>query len=81
MFLTITDDHSGAILQHRALSDSEILNPDFYAEDFAMIEGLDLSTRGNVPLGCGDFTVELGEYPLTGSCWISRSYCAQMGEY
>jgi hypothetical protein len=82
MFLTITDDHSGAILQHRPLHDSDLLDVDLYAAEFADLEGLELGRdSGRVPLGCGDFTVELADNPGSGVCWVARSYFAEMGEF
>lgn len=75
MFLTITWDQSNEVAYQRELDDDEILDCDFFAQEF--VENFDLgglSRGGFVPTGMGDFTVELAEEPKSGVCWTIQSY-------
>lgn len=66
MFVVITCDRSGEELDRYELDDDEpIEEPRFYAERHAArTEELEVSkANGAVPLGCGDFTVTLTDYP------------------
>jgi hypothetical protein len=75
MFLTVIDDTSDEILFQRPLGDDETLDCDDHAPILArMLWDAEISFDGHVPLGCGQFTVEIAEYPRSGSCWMARSY-------
>ena len=75
MFLTITADNSDEILLQRELEGHELVDCDVHAIAFASnYLCADVSFDGHVPLGCGEFSVELAEFPKSGSCWSSRSY-------
>ena len=78
MFVTITNDHDGEVIYQRKLEDDELLDPVIYAKDYLEWADLDveLDMDGHVPLGCGDFTVELAEHPGTGVCWTAQSFFA-----
>ena len=75
MILTITFDNSDEIALQRLLEDHELLDCDLYAKQFANDHlDADLSLDGIVPLGCGQFSVEIAEHPKTFVCWQARSY-------
>ncbi len=73
--LTITDDQSGTILEQRPLGDDETMTCDDYALAFMDKHRFESSIdNGYVPLGCGDFSVEIAEVPQSAVCWESKSY-------
>ncbi len=75
MYLTITEDGTGEILEQRKLGDEEHLDPDKYAAAYAEEREQEIDdSDGYVPLGCAHITVELAEEPQTAVCWVSRSY-------
>ena len=75
MFVTITSDQTNAIEYQRRLDGWEVLNPRHFAKAYADMLGIDLSDEdGHVPAGCGDFTVEIAEEPLSARYWASASF-------
>jgi hypothetical protein len=77
MELYVTNDRDGSVIIHRPLGDDETLNPDDYIAEVENIycgEATVSRSPGLVPLGCGDFTIEIAEYPGTAVCWASQSY-------
>lgn len=79
MILTITSDQDGDVLFQRPLEGDELLDCDIYAERFASdYFDADISRDGHVPLGCGEFTVELADNPGTAVCWSTRSYFTKL---
>ena len=57
------------------LADNDTLDPDHWADVYANSMGIDLSSDGEVPDGCEDFSVVITEDPdNTAVCWKSKNY-------
>ena len=66
MFVTAYHNSTNEIIFQRLLADDEIMDPLVFANQVAEMFCTTLAkSDGYIPSGCGDFTIEFAEQPLT----------------
>ncbi len=71
----VTAYNQDGIIFQRLLADDEIMDPLVFANKVAELFCTTLAEDTlHIPAGCGDFTIEFAEQPLTAVCWSSEDY-------
>lgn len=76
MFAIVNNEH-GQEQWRLELNDDAPLDPDYYAEIFAGLYGVEIDGEqpgAAIPDGCEDFSVVIQEEPGAVRCWKSANY-------